>query len=113
MMDKGRSMRAAMNKVAAETALLQARARDSFTLALQHIPGAHNQWADALSRLAEPGSGAAVPPPLAHLPRTPAPPRGPAAWISMAGPDSPLAAEALESAQAQGVRDAGGWSGEE
>eukprot|EP00972_Heterocapsa_arctica_P014190 2089305-Heterocapsa_arctica.AAC.1 len=33
-------------------------------LEFAHVAGKRNEWADALSRLAEPGSGATVPGPL-------------------------------------------------
>ena len=55
----------------------------AYVLQPQHIRGERNAWCDALSRLAQPGSGARVPPPLAGLPRTAAPPRGPTDWVTL------------------------------
>ena len=46
-----------------------------------HIPGVDNTWADALSRLEEPGSGAQVPPELTSVPRATARVRADSWWI--------------------------------
>ena len=94
-------MTKSMNAIATEAALLQATARDGFTIHPQHVPGITNQWCDALSRLDEPGSGARIPAPLAALPRTPAPARDAASWLSLA---VPATATGEASAEAKGAR---------
>lgn len=42
-------------------------------LLFQHIPGLSNDWADALSRLDQPGKGAKIPTSLLSSTRTPVP----------------------------------------
>ena len=57
------------NDLAAELALGQAR--ENFIIAItEHVPGVTNTWADALSRLDQPDSGATVPQALCALTRT-------------------------------------------
>ena len=58
-----------LNDLAAELAL--ELARESFAISItEHVPGASNKWADALSRLDQLGSGAVVPGDLCAVQRT-------------------------------------------
>ena len=45
-----------------------------------HVRGKNNEWADALSRLGQPGADAVIPGPLRGLRRAAVPLRGPAWW---------------------------------
>ena len=85
-LSKGASSQSAgMNYLMKEFMLVLAASGPGFRLRYRHIPGAHNEWADALSRLSQPGSGASVPGPLRGVPQTPAPERG-AWWWTVEGP---------------------------
>ena len=53
---------------------------------LAHVKGEKNEWADALSRLEQPGSAATIPGPLRGLPRRQAAERGDAWWRCLAVP---------------------------
>ena len=77
---KMRSKIAAINAVVRELALTVATSPTGLCINLRHLLGARNAWADALSRLAEPGSGAVVPGPLRSLPRAELEVRGEGWW---------------------------------
>ena len=91
-LEKGASTRSkAMNYLVQEFTLLLASSFEELRLRYKHVPGSRNEWADALSRLAQPGSGAQVPGPLRHLAQTPVPPRAPAWWL-LEGPKERITA---------------------
>ena len=77
---KGRSQAPAMNAVVRELNLDIASTPHGFALELRHLPGERNQWADSLSRLMEPGSGAVVPGPLRAFRRREVSARGTSWW---------------------------------
>ena len=52
------------------------------TLVWSHVPGKSHVWADALSRLCEPGSDAVVPRALATMRATPVERRGPEWYLT-------------------------------
>ena len=74
-----------MNYLLQEFALALACSTESLRLRYKHVPGARNEWADALSRLTQPGSGARVPGPLRGIPPTEVPERT-AGWWLLEGP---------------------------
>jgi hypothetical protein len=78
--EKQRSKSPHINLIARELALDRALAAYEPRLELAHVRGKRNEWADALSRLAQPGSGAAVPGPLRGLPCRGVGVRGPSWW---------------------------------
>ena len=86
-MEKGSSKNQGMNFVMKEFMLVVAAAGDGLRLRYRHLPGARNEWADSLSRLMQPGSGAKVPGPLRAVPRTPAPARGSSWWLVKGEPE--------------------------
>ena len=61
-------------------------------LTFKHLPGENNEWADALSRLAQPGAGARIPAPLLGVARTPVEERGASFWITGNAPSEILEA---------------------
>ena len=65
--EKERSRSPHINFIARELALDRALATYETRVELAHVRGARNEWADALSRLAQPGSDAVVPGPLRGL----------------------------------------------
>ena len=81
----GSAQSGGMNYLMKEFMLLLAASGRGLRLRWHHVPGTHNEWADALSRLYQPGSGAQVPGPLRDVPRTPAPERS-AGWWMVEGP---------------------------
>ena len=85
-----------MNYLLQEFTLLLASSFEDLRLRYKHVPGARNEWADALSRVHEPGSGAQVPGPLRHLEPTPVPVRTKGWWL-LEGPK-----ERITSALAEG-----------
>ena len=99
---KNRSRSAAINSIVREAALDIAGSVHGFLLVLRHLAGERNQWADALSRLMEPGSGMVVPGPLRALPRREVAPRT-AGWWRAGGVEAELEA----------VRDEGAENGPE
>ena len=63
--ERGGSTRSpAINRVLKELALDMALSSSGLRVRFKHIRGAANEWADALSRIHQPGSGARVPAPL-------------------------------------------------
>ena len=84
--EKGRSSSLAMNCIARELAFAQATAGEAYAFDLQHIAGDRNAWADALSRLHQPGAAATVPGPLRGIQPTEVPERGPTWWRTLAMP---------------------------
>ena len=81
-----------MNYLIQEVTLLLATCGETLRLQYRHVPGSRNEWADALSRLSQPGSGARVPGPLRGLAPTEVPKRD-AAWYLLEGPKSRVAAD--------------------
>ena len=69
-----------MNRIMAELALVQAETNYGFEMRFEHVPGRLNVWADALSRLDEPGSMATVPSELLADQRRRTSHRGPTWW---------------------------------
>ena len=63
-LEKERSRTPGINAIARELAIDRALAVFEPVLWFEHVPGKRNDWADALSRLAQPSSGAMVPEPL-------------------------------------------------
>ena len=59
-----------MNRILKELALETALTSTGLRLTFKHLKGSRNEWADALSRLSQPGSGARVPAPLLSCRRT-------------------------------------------
>ena len=82
---KERSTTPAINTVVREMALDLAEGRYKIDIK-EHLPAKHNQWADALSRLVQPGSGAVVPAPLLTVRRDTPAPRVPAWWRAAGDP---------------------------
>ena len=81
--EKGGTTRSAdINRVLQEIALSIAVSPTGLRLAFQHLPGERNQWADALSRIAQPGSGAQVPAPLLACTKTDVEGRGAGYWLT-------------------------------
>ena len=81
-LEKGASARSsAMNYLLQEFTLLLATSFEDLRLRYKHVPGRRNEWADALSRLPQPGSGACVPGPLRAIAPTAVPTRGPGWWL--------------------------------
>ena len=72
----------ALNRILKELALTIAAVPSGLRLSFQHVAGVRNEWADALSRLAQPGSGARVPPPLLRCTRTAVEGRGAEFWMT-------------------------------
>ena len=101
---KLRSKSKAMNAIIRELALDMATSVHGFTLVLRHLAGDRNQWADALSRLMEPGSGMVVPGPLRALPRREVADRG-AEWWKAGGVMSEM--EAVRDEGAENVPEEG------
>ena len=98
---KMRSGNSALNRIVRELAIEKAYAPHGLTFRLRHLKGDHNEWADALSRLAQPGSGAVVPGPLRCLRQPALEARGPAWW--QASTKAELQGERAESPEAQEV----------
>jgi hypothetical protein len=86
-LEKERSRSPGINAIARELALDRAVAVFEPLLEFAHVRGTNNEWADALSRLAQPGSGAVVPGPLRSVRASEAPVRGSAWWRTWNGPD--------------------------
>ena len=78
--EKERSKSPIINAIAREMAFDLALSTYQPELIYTHVRGKNNEWADALSRLAQPGSGAAVPGPLRGCHRAVVPRRGAAWW---------------------------------
>ena len=78
----GTTKNASLNLLLKELALVIATVPTGLRLSFRHLPGARNEWADALSRVAQPGSGACIPPPLLACKRTGVEARGDAFWIT-------------------------------
>eukprot|EP00973_Karenia_brevis_P001561 211303-Karenia_brevis.AAC.1 len=76
---KLRSPAPAINVMVRELALDLAEGRYHVDVH-EHIAGTLNVWADALSRLSEPDSGAVIPEPLRHIPQASPGRRNPAWW---------------------------------
>ena len=89
---KLRSGSRAINAIVREVALDMSAHPTGFALELQHLAGDRNQWADALSRLMEPGSGAVVPGPLRALRRREVAERG-ASWWRAGGVEAEVVCE--------------------
>ena len=105
---KGRSQVTAINAMARELAYVDVVMDADLALLIRHVAGRRNEWADALSRLGQPGSGARVPPPLLALPRRPADGCRLADWVTRGLPQGPGAEqEAPEEAEEkrEGVRE--------
>ena len=80
-MERGGTTRSAsINAVLKELSLVIAVAPSGLRLWFKHLAGAQNQWADSLSRIAQPGAGARVPAPLLSCTRTAVEERGAAFW---------------------------------
>ena len=79
---KERSKVANINFVAREVAMVLVEGCYPVTLVWSHVPGKAHVWADALSRLCEPGSGAVIPRALAPLRATPVAQRGPGWYLT-------------------------------
>ena len=79
-----------VNRVLQEMAITLACSPTGLRLRFKHLPGDRNQWADALSRLSQPGSGARVPAPLQACERTEVEERGAQFWITGAVPEVAL-----------------------
>ena len=77
----GSSKSPATNMILKELALVIALSPTGLRIQVSHIRGDNNAWADALSRIHQPGSGARVPGPLRALPPTQVPARGPGWWV--------------------------------
>ena len=89
--ERGGSTRStAVNKVLKELALETALSRTGLRIRLRHIKGDRNQWADALSRIHQPGSGARVPAPLLACELTPLAPRDETWWKTAGVPEEVL-----------------------
>ena len=80
----------AINKVLKELALCMALSSTGLRVRLRHIKGSSNEWADALSRIHQPGSGARVPAPLLAVERTVLEHRGPDWWRTAGAPEEVL-----------------------
>ena len=78
--EKERSRSASINAIAREVSFDLALARFQIQMEYAHVRGKDNEWADALSRLSEPGSGACVPGPLRDLPCAQVPLRDASWW---------------------------------
>ena len=87
VVDKLRSKSPAMNRVARELAIDLTFSATGLVFRSPHVRGVVNEWSDALSRLAQPGSGARVPGPLRAVPETRLPERGAAWWLVEGRPD--------------------------
>ena len=92
----GSTRSVAINKVLKELALVMALAPSGLRVKLQHIRGDRNQWADALSRIHQPGSGARVPAPLLGCERTRLDTRSSAWWRTAGVPEEVLAGVGAE-----------------
>ena len=79
-MEKERSKASSMNLIARELSLDRALAEREPLYEFGHVRGKSNEWGDALSRLAQPGSGAVVPPPLDKVTRRNVQSRGAGWW---------------------------------
>ena len=102
-LEKLRSRNGAMNRVARELAIEISFSPTGLSFQGRHVRGKRNEWADALSRIAQPGSGAVVPGPLRGLTQRVPEDRGSRWW---------RASSRLEiSGQVRDVTDKGG-SGE-
>lgn len=85
---KERSTHPAMNAVVREMALDLAEGKYKIDIK-EHVPGRLNLWADALSRVAQPGSGAVVPAPLVAARRVYPSVRDVAWWRAAGDPPAP------------------------
>lgn len=83
-LEKQRSSAPSVNAVARELALDRALSTCEPLLEFAHVRGVRNEWADALSRLHQPGSNAVVPGPLRVVTRQTVPARV-ASWWRTAG----------------------------
>ena len=80
-LEKGGTTRSiAVNRVLSEMAIVLAGSPTGLRVTMRHLPGATNEWADALSRIAQPGSGARIPAPLLACDRTDVEGRGGEWW---------------------------------
>ena len=68
-LEKERSKSPSINLIAREVALDRAMAEFEPLFDFRHVAGKCNEWADALSRLDQPGSGAVIPGPLRSVTR--------------------------------------------
>ena len=101
-MQRGGATRSApLNLILQEMALALALTPTGLRLIFKHIPGSHNEWADALSRLTQPGSGAHVPGPLRHLERTDVEDRSTGFWKTAGPPEEVLQSFGDEAGQLQ------------
>ena len=82
-------------------ALARALSDTGLRLIFRHIAGSRNEWADALSRLQQPGSGATVPGPLRKLERTDVEDRTASFWRTAAAPEAALQAYVTEASEHQ------------
>ena len=89
--ERGASSRSvAVNRILQELALEVALSPTGLSISLRHIRGEVNEWADALSRLTQPGSGARVPAPLLACEHTQLEDRGPSWWRMAQDPEKVL-----------------------
>ena len=94
----GATRNAGMNRILKELALETALTSTGLRLTFKHLKGSRNEWADALSRLGQPGSGARVPAPLLSCRRTDVEQRTRAWWRTEG-----MAEEVLAGAQVEGA----------
>ena len=84
--ERERSASAAINTFGRELALERAVAVFEPVLEFVHVRGKNNEWADALSRLSEPGKAAVIPGPLRCIPRCANAVRDGQWWRTASGP---------------------------
>ena len=89
--EKARSRAAHINVIAREFAFDVALATYEPQFVFEHVRGKNNEWADALSRLAMPGTVVTIPGPLRGLPRAETPARTAAFWRTAVHPESAMA----------------------
>ena len=85
--EKARSKSPHINAIAREFAYDVALATYDPQFIFEHVRGKNNEWADALSRMAEPEGGASIPGPLRSLSRARVPARGPSFWRTSGSPE--------------------------
>ena len=96
--EKARSKSAHINVIAREFAFDVALATYEPQFVFEHVRGKNNEWADALSRLAMPGTVATIPGPLRGLPRAETPARTASFWRTADHPESVMAHSASDCA---------------
>ena len=89
-----------MNRILKELSLEMALAVTGLRISLRHIRGEVNEWADSLSRLTQPGSGARVPAPLLACEHTQLQARDSAWWRTDQDPEEVLAGLGAEEGSA-------------